>query len=217
MTLQTSGPISMGQAMGEARVSGRYNAGSQALSKLAGVNSGNRYAWHYWYGKSNGVLVFENGTQYYNTNYTGANNANFGRSLEIYLGNGFFRTSGGDNTVTGNYPQGLTNGFNISGFYRSGTALTVIVLGSSLDGVTFQSSIGDNVTLTNDKSFSAAFGAGLWTFYGADGAVGQGAPRNYTVSLVGTPNRPQPPNGYINGVAPAPPDTGGGTGGGSNH
>jgi hypothetical protein len=53
MTMQTSGPISIGQAMNECQVGGRYNAGSYALSNLAKVSPGARYAWSYWYGKSN--------------------------------------------------------------------------------------------------------------------------------------------------------------------
>jgi hypothetical protein len=39
--------------MNECQVGGRYNAGSYALSNLAKVSPGARYAWSYWYGKSN--------------------------------------------------------------------------------------------------------------------------------------------------------------------
>lgn len=213
MTMQSSGPISMGQAMAECQVGGRYNMGSQALSKLAGVSPGQRYAFSYWYGKSNGTPVFEQGTQYYNINYSGASWANFQRSLFLFVGSSVFRQSGGDTTVTGNYPNQPTNGFTISGFFRAGTNLTVIAGNCSLDGVTFQSAIGDNVTLTNDISYSAQFGPNLWTFYGARNAVNQGGGRNYTVSLVGTAQRPQPPAGYMNGQPP-PTNGGGDTGGG---
>jgi len=217
MTMQSSGPISIGQARNETHQGNPINAGNAGLQRLAGANG--RLAWSWWYGKSFGVSVLEAGTQYYTVDYTGANNANFGRGLYIDRGGGFnaFSTTGGDTTVTGNYPAGPTNGFNISGFYRSGTTLTVIAGNCSLDGVTFTSSIGDNVRLTNDRSISRAFGPNLWTFYGMGGAVGQGAPRNYVVNLVGTAQRPQPPAGYVNGQPPAPPptDTGGGGGGGS--
>jgi hypothetical protein len=88
----------------------------------------------------------------------------------------------------------------------------MIVVNGSLDGVTFQSSIGDNVTFTNDISYSMQIGPNLWTFYGAPNAVNQGAPRTYTVSFVGNPVRGQPPNGYINNK---PPVTNSGSGGGS--
>jgi len=57
MTMQSSGPISMGQAMNECQVGGRYNAGSYALSNLAKVGQGSRYAWSYWYGKTHLVAI----------------------------------------------------------------------------------------------------------------------------------------------------------------
>ena len=217
MTMQSSGPISIGQARHETQQGNPINAGNAGLQRLAGANG--RLAWSWWYGKSYGVSVFENGTQYYTINYTGANNANFGRSLYIDRGYGFTPSwpTGGDTTVTGNYPGGLTNGYNISGFFRSGTTLTVMACNCSLDGVSFVSSIGDNVRLSNDRSYSEAIGPNLWTFYGMGGAVGQGAPRNYVVNLAGAAQRPQPPNGYRNGQAPAPPDTSGGSTGGNGH
>lgn len=209
MTMQSSGSISMAQAMSECQVGQQqFNAGSSQLSKLAGVSSGQTYAWSYWYGKSFGTLCTEMGAQFYAINYTGSNHTNFERGLYIYRGGGVFTQSGGDNTVTGNYPWALTNGFNISGFYRFNNNLTVMACNCSLDGVAFQSGIGDNVTLTNDISYSVQIGANLWTFYGVTGAVWQGAPRTYVVNLVGAAQRPQPPNGYING---APPSTGSGS------
>jgi hypothetical protein len=54
MTLQTSGAISIGQAMEECGIGlpTEDNAGSSALSTLAGVNPGQPYAWSYWYGKT---------------------------------------------------------------------------------------------------------------------------------------------------------------------
>jgi hypothetical protein len=208
----------MGQAMNECRVSGRYNAGSSVLSKLAGVSPGQRYAWSYWYGKSFGTLVTENGTQYYSVNYTGSNSADLGRSLYLYgagnlfgSGTGSFGQTGGDHTApVGNWPG--VPGRPVQGFFRAGTNITMIVVNGSLDGVTFQSSIGDNVTFTNDISYSLQIGSNLWTFYGAPGAINQGAPRTYTVNFIGGPNRGQPPNGYVNGQ---PPATGTGSGGAS--
>ncbi|BDD79590.1 hypothetical protein [Burkholderia phage FLC9] len=54
MTMQSSGPISMLQAMGECNIGQqRWDAGDGTLSQLAGVGSGQTYAWSYWYGKSN--------------------------------------------------------------------------------------------------------------------------------------------------------------------
>jgi hypothetical protein len=214
--MQSSGQISIGQAMAECQIGQQqWDANSPQLTRLAGVSQNQQYAWSYWYGKSFGTPVLENWTQYYTVNYTGANNANFGRSLFLYNAGfrynttGAFGQTGGDNTVTGNYPGGLTNGFNISGFYRFNNNLTVMAVNNSLDGVLFQTSIGDNVRLTNDISYSLAFGPNLWTFYGATTGVGMGAPRNYTVNLVGPAVRAQPPNGYVNGQPP--PTTGGST------
>lgn len=222
MTMQGSGPISMGQAMNECQVGGRYNAGSSVLSKLAGVSPGQRYAWHYWYGKSFGTQVTEYWTQYFDQNMTGANNVNFGYSLVLYhAGNYNFMTgwggTGGQDVHVGNYPPVLTNGFNISGFYRIDNYITVLACNCSLDGVTFQSSIGDNVRLTNDISYSFMFGGNLWTFYAAANAVAMGGPRTYTVNLIGPAVRPQPPNGYVNGVAPASGTGSGGPSSTSHH
>lgn len=225
MTMQSSGPISMGQAMQECQlgIPQRYNAGSQLLSKLAGFSPGQRYAWSDWYGKSFGTVVTENWTNYYGITYSGAENANLGRQVFLYkagslssglmgaagsTSTGYFGQSGGDDSRVGNYPLVLTNGFNTSGFYRSNTHLTVIAVNCSLDNVVFQSSIGDNVRLTNDISYSLQIGSNLFTFYGADNAINQGAPRTYTVNLIGPANRPQPPSGYVNGLAPS---TGGST------
>lgn len=53
MTMQTSGPISIGQARNECGQGNPINAGNFYLSRLAGVSQGQHYAWHYWYGKSN--------------------------------------------------------------------------------------------------------------------------------------------------------------------
>jgi hypothetical protein len=211
----------MGQAMNECQVGGRYNAGSSVLSKLAGVSPGQRYAWHYWYGKSFGTVITEGGTQYFDVNYTGSNAADLGYSLYLYKagspavvdGTNWFGATGGEHTApVGNWPG--VPGRPVQGFFRSGTNITFLVVNGSMDGVTFQSAIGDNVTLTNDVSYSVALGPNLWTFYGASNAVNQGAPRTYTVNFVGNPNRAQPPAGYVDGKAPATnPDPGGGGGG----
>jgi hypothetical protein len=51
--MQTSGPISIGQARNECGQGNPIDAGNYYLSRLAGVGQGQRYAWSYWYGKSN--------------------------------------------------------------------------------------------------------------------------------------------------------------------
>src|ERR1700744_2238927 len=61
MTMQSSGAISLGQALAECQIAQNTNptpgfgndAATGALSQLAGVGSGATYAWSYWYGKSN--------------------------------------------------------------------------------------------------------------------------------------------------------------------
>lgn len=210
MTMQSGGAISMLQAMSECQVGQQqFDAASSQLSRLAGVGQGAQYAWSYWYGKSFGTVLTEGWTQYFGTNMSGSTgSANFGRSLELWRGGAFWGTSGGDNTAgVGGWPGGLVNGFNIDGFYRTTNQLvTVMALNCSLDGVRFVSSVGDNFTLTNDISISVAMGAGLWTFYGG----GNGTPnppypqsRQMVLNLYGPANRPQPPNGYVNGVAPS--------------
>lgn len=61
MTMQTSGAISIGQANAEVQQGGTTHAGDAALSKLAGVSPGQQYAWSYWYGKSFGYPITEQG------------------------------------------------------------------------------------------------------------------------------------------------------------
>lgn len=222
MTMQSSGQISMGQAEGECQVGGQYNAGSAVLSRLAGVGQGAQYAWSYWYGKSFGTVLTEGWTQYYNQNMSGSTGtANFGRSLQLYRGGTYWGQSGGDTTAgVGNWPTNSINGFNVDGFYRIGTQLTVMAGNCSLDGVRFVTDKGDNVTLTNDLSYSLAFGPNLWTFYGANSGLGNPPypqSRQLVLNMYGPANRPQPPNGYINGVAPAPPSGSGGNHSTSHH
>lgn len=53
MTMPSSGPISIGQARNETGQGNPIDAGNFYLSRLAGVGSGQHYAWSYWYGKSN--------------------------------------------------------------------------------------------------------------------------------------------------------------------
>lgn len=52
MTMPSSGPISIGQARNEMSQGNPINAGNYAVSQLAGVSPGQRYAWSYWRGKS---------------------------------------------------------------------------------------------------------------------------------------------------------------------
>jgi hypothetical protein len=56
MTMQTSGPISMLEAMNECKIGAPSDLlktnGPVSLSSLAGVGGGQRMAWSYWYGKS---------------------------------------------------------------------------------------------------------------------------------------------------------------------
>ncbi|MGF6604372.1 hypothetical protein P3T23_009127 [Paraburkholderia sp. GAS448] len=163
---------------------------------------------------ASGYPVTETPTQYFAINYSGSMAANFGRSLVIVAGAGVYRASGGDTTVTGSFPVFIVpGGGQIQGFFRSGNVISIYVLNGSLDGMTFTSSIGDNVTLSNACSDSfLQTGAGLFTVYWANSAVGQtGSPRSYAVNMTGSPQGAQPPSGYINGQPPPPP-TGGNQG-----
>jgi hypothetical protein len=49
--MQSSGPISIGQARNECSLNGTVNAGNDLLEKLAKVGNSQKYAWSYWYGK----------------------------------------------------------------------------------------------------------------------------------------------------------------------
>jgi hypothetical protein len=166
---------------------------------------------------ASGHPVTESGTQYYNVNYSGAMAGNMGRSLELCYSiqgaSAYWRQSGGDSTVTGSFPFFTApGGAQIQGFFRSGNIVTVICANGSLDNMVFHSSLGDNVLLSNDRSYSfVQSGGNLFTAYSGVSSVGQtGSPRSYAVIIQGGPNRGQPPYGYINGVAPPPPDTSGG-------
>jgi hypothetical protein len=167
---------------------------------------------------ASGHQVTEQGTQYYGINYSGAMAGNMGRSLElcwsIQGASAYWRQSGGDSTVTGSFPFFTApGGAQIQGFFRSGNIVTVICANGSLDNMVFHSSLGDNVVLSNDRSYSfIRSGSNLFTAYSGVSSVGQtGSPRSYAVIIQGGPNRGQPPLGYINGVAPPPPVTGGGS------
>lgn len=197
MTMQSSGSISIGQAMNECQIGGRQDAGGASLSKLAGTGSGQRYSWSSWYGKALGLGIVETTTQYFTVNLSGSCNVNFQRNLYLRTPSGWSSKTGGDNTVTGNYPNQLTNGFDVVGFYRSRTALTVIARNCSLDSVVFQSSLGDNVTLTNDNYVYEAIGGVNYVFYGGNTGVPMAtASRSYTVQLLGRANRPMPTSGW---------------------
>lgn len=52
MTMPGSGPISLGMARDECRQGNPINAGNPSISQLAGVSSGARFAWSWWYNKS---------------------------------------------------------------------------------------------------------------------------------------------------------------------
>ncbi|SAK59128.1 hypothetical protein AWB81_01796 [Caballeronia arationis] len=167
---------------------------------------------------ASGHPVTETGTQYYGTNYSGAMAGNMGRSLELcYSVQGataYWRQTGGDTTVTGSFPFFTApGGAQIQGFFRSGNIVTVICANGSLDNMVFHSSLGDNVVLSNDRSYSfIQNGNGLFTAYSGVSGVGQtGSPRSYAVIIQGSPNRGQPQYGYINGAAPPPPSSGGGS------
>lgn len=213
MTMQTSGPISIGQARNECQLGNPVDAGNATLSKLAGVNSGQHYAWSYWYGKSNGFQVVELGTQYFNINYSHAMWANFGYNFYVYQFLDVYTTTGGAFTNGGTFPNYPINGALMNGIMRYNNTLTVYAQNCSLDGMTWTSSLGESLPLTNDHSFSWSIGANLYTIYCAISPISQGT-RSYTINLTGSANRPQPPAGYVNGVAPPPPGDGGGGGGG---
>jgi hypothetical protein len=165
---------------------------------------------------ASGHQVTETGTQYYNINYSGAMAANFGRQLEICYAitdSAYWRPTGGDTTVTGSFPWfSAPGGAQLQGFFRSGNIITIIVLNGSLDGMVFHSSLGENLALSNDRSYTfMQTGAGLYTAYSAVSNVGQtGSPRSYAVIIQGWPSRGQPPLYYMNNAAPPPPSSGGG-------
>ncbi|MBB5409268.1 hypothetical protein HDG34_003209 [Paraburkholderia sp. HC6.4b] len=161
---------------------------------------------------ASGHPVTESPTQYFSINYSGAMGGNFERSLEIAwsisAGTAYYRPSGGDNTFCGIFPFfSVTGGAQVQGFFRSGNVISIYVLNGSLDGMTFTSSIGDNVLLSNARSYTfLQTGNGLFTLYCGISAVGQtGTPRSYAVNFTGSPLAPQPPMGYVNNQPPAPP------------
>ncbi|WP_233874959.1 hypothetical protein [Paraburkholderia adhaesiva] len=161
---------------------------------------------------ASGHPVTESTTQYFDINYSGAMGGNFGRTLEIAYaiqsGTAYYRSSGGDTTVTGIFPFfSVTGGAQVQGFFRSGSVVSIYVANGSLDGMTFTSSIGDNVPLSNARSYSfTQTQNGLFTVYCGTSSVGQaGSARSYAVNIVGSPQGAQPPYGYINNQPPQPP------------
>lgn len=126
MTLQTSGQISMGQAEGECQFSGQADAANGTLSKLAGVGSGQQYAWSYWYGKTYVAPI---------------NNALFASASvhvdrDLYL-NVNFRTgatswtANGDNSPTVNWYTQQYPTVNLAQYYTSWSANLVYQAGST--------------------------------------------------------------------------------------
>lgn len=213
MTMPTSGSISIGQARDECGLGNPINAGNATLAKLAGDAQGQLLKWSDWYGKSTGFQVIESNTQFFTVNYTHAMWANFGYSLYVYTTPDVYRASGGSYTNGGTFPNTIINGVHMNGIMRHGTTVTLYSQNSSLDGVTFVTSLGESLTASNDHSFSWAVGSNLYTIYCLTSPLGQG-PWTYNFNLVGNPVRAQPPAGYINGVAPPPVAGGGNDGGG---
>jgi hypothetical protein len=155
---------------------------------------------------ASGHPVTESTTQYFSINYSGAMAANFGRNLVIVTVGGVYRASGGDTTLTGSFPVfAVSGGGQIQGFFRYSNYISIYVLNGSLDGMTFTSSIGDNVPLSNARSDSfLQTGNGIYTVYWGNSAVTQaGSARSYAVNITGSPQGAQPPYGYVNNQPPA--------------
>ena len=199
MTMQSSGPISIGQARNEVQLGNPVNAGAARLQTLAGASG--RIAWHMWYGKSYGYPVLEVGINYYRIPMSIAFNANFGRQVMVY-DYGLWRASGGDNTIGGQYPTSL-NGLSTGGFIRNGNYITHAIANGAASGMVWTSSLGESIVLSNARSYSVQMGPNLWTWYGNQSPVGQtGSPRSYVVNMTGSATAAQPPAGYINGQPP---------------
>lgn len=218
MTMPSSGPIRMSQAIAEVQQSGQRSMNDSLLRQLALKPSG-QYSFSDWRNKTFGIAAKEKGTQYFNTDYSGACGANFGYSLLISRGGGFVR-SGGETTVTGEFPSyagALAPGLTVAGYFRSGNWLTLIISGPA-HGMVFKSSLGDNAVINNGNSRTIRLGPNLWTFYAIGGQPGQsGAERITYVRLEGTATAGQPVEGSINGNPPAGSGGTGGTTPGGNH
>lgn len=213
MVMQTTGPISMGQAMAEMNLTGQQRMGGTELSRLAGKQPNSQYAFSDWYGKSNGIDIVEGTTQWYNQNWSLALNQNFGRSVCVsnpYRGTPGVQFSpsdyaeGGSNIAVGIFPWQPLNGVYLAGLCRRDNVLNIIALGS-LDGMRFTSSLGEDLLLTNDMARTVDQWGNLFTTYVAFSPIGQGG-RAYSVNLSGAAVRPQPP------VYVPPPPTGPGPG-----
>lgn len=160
---------------------------------------------------NSGFPYTENGTQFFDVNYSGSIAANFGRDALIYQGSNPVIT-GGCNSVTGSWTEFTApSGGVIIGFFRSGNVMTAVVHNGSLDGTNLVTSPGDNVTFSNGWSDSWFGSSGnLYTAYGANAQLGQGNRSGYAHAS-GWSGQPQPPAGYINNAPPPPPPSGGGS------
>jgi hypothetical protein len=219
MVMQSSGPISIGQAQAECRIAaGQVQASNADLSRLAGVSSGARYAWSYWYGKSSGFQIIDGSTSYYNRVYNGAQSINFVGHQFLQVSPPYtdpstgdkkavFSMVGGDNDTVGLIqPSPGPSGGLVHAFYRNGGYLgTVMIQNGSLDGCHWTSTWGEDYILTNDLSYTWDVNGNRYTSYAVyptsyyqDAHVGV----PYSYRITGTVNRPQP--------EPTPPDPGGG-------
>lgn len=204
MTMQSSGPISIGQAINEINADGdpygavSNHAGDYSLSQLAGVSPGQQFAWSYWYNKSLGTPCVE--TNYYlqdNGSWSASMCVNLYNNVMIYRGifsNPFGFTGDGssvDSRQRG-FPYANPTGGTIVALIRYSTYLTVVVQNGSLDGVHFWSSLGDNVTFSN--SVAKTFQNGnVYTSYGATSSVGNtGGVRSCSIRFTGGTGAPPP-------------------------
>lgn len=207
MTMQTSGEISIGQAMAECGLTGEQDAGAALLSKLAGVNPGQQYAWSYWYEKSNGIKVVEGTIQLEGVDMTFGSNVSFSGVLDVCTSitgsTGTFAIfEGSPSSAPGSIPTTPWSGAapppTIQSICRFGQILNIYALNCSLDGLFWSSSLGEvNLPLTNNTAKTTNVGAGKLTCYAVKmnpliPFPGRGVSRSYTASITGTVARPQP-------------------------
>lgn len=218
MVMQSSGPISIGQAQAECHLAGGQISASNAdLSRLAGVGSGAQYAWSYWYGKSSGFQIIDGTTNYYNQAYNGAQSVNFvgyqflqlmAPTTDPNTGSlvAHFYQAGGDDDRVGYIQQSPgPGGGTVIAIYRNGGYLaTVMIMNGSLDGCHWTSSWGEDYALTNDLSYTWTVNGNRYTSYAVYPTsyyqnAHVGVPYSYRIT--GSVNRGQP--------ADTPPDPGG--------
>lgn len=206
MTTQTSGPISMGQAINEVNADGdpygavSDHAGDYSLSQLAGVSAGQQYAFSYWYGKSLGIPCVE--YNYYlqdNPNWSASMCVGLYNNVSIYRGTfsnpaGFTGDGSSVNPNERGFPYTNPTGGTIVALIRYSTYVTIIVQNGSLDGVTFWSSLGENFTLSNSVASTFQNGS-VYTSYGAISNVSSitGGSRSYLIRFTGGTGAPPPP------------------------